>query len=680
MQWSKNSHTPGFPGLKMHASVVRACLAVLFAALALWISSPIIATGSWFRSHDGRYYLYRLIDFHNAFDAGIWYPRWLPESYGGYGYPVFVFYQPGFFYLTLPFTWFTDAVTASICSIFCALLAGAVGAYLLARLWHPRWLSFCLAIVFLFSNYIAVNLFVRGDLSELFAMLLCPWNALFLLRLTAGVRSGQNPCWDALGFTVSTLLIIVTHPFVTFLWLPFAAGLIVVEAASRAFDWRVLITGFICQALAVTLAAPYWVPTLQFKGHVDYPSALIGIYDVMSTLRNARALFGTEDWKQTPLWWFLAALLGFALEWRRPMVRYAACVFLFYFFMMTYRSQPLWELGHPVLKYLQFSWRILSVLTTIGYLGIVQLGFPLLRLHARNRRFAAISMCIASAAVCGVLLSAHKQFHLFWMVNPADRLVVHDFDRIMREENLSRLMGSSEFRPILARPEALRNRYANPVAVAELIAPYPHGSAVAEMPDSTPHRIRLRLALGGPGLLVINQLYFPGFKLLVGGKTVPWQGLSSPSAPRDRPMGVTASPSPEGRIQLSFATGGAYVVEAWYDGPPGWPLRNALVAAFSAVLLVALRCCWYGGRGRGSTESPGTRGLARILSSAHGSSGNEGQSPGSGPSATTDSRIQPSCPTQETDRSAVLPVSLLAGLAVGAPVAHERKLSGDGSE
>ena len=62
----------------------------------------------------------------------------------------------------------------------------------------------------------------------------------------------------------------MTHPFVAFWWLPFAAGFIVVEAASRAFDRRVLITGFICLALAVTLAAPYWFTVLQLKGHVCY--------------------------------------------------------------------------------------------------------------------------------------------------------------------------------------------------------------------------------------------------------------------------------------------------------------------------------------------------------------------------------------------------------------------------
>ena len=32
---------------------------------------------------------------------GNWYPRWIPDLYGGYGYPTFTFYAPATYYLTL---------------------------------------------------------------------------------------------------------------------------------------------------------------------------------------------------------------------------------------------------------------------------------------------------------------------------------------------------------------------------------------------------------------------------------------------------------------------------------------------------------------------------------------------------------------------------------------------------
>ena len=136
------------------------------------------------------------------------------------------------------------------------------------------------------------------------------------------------------------------------------------------------------------------------------------------------------------------------------------------------------------------------------------------------------------------------------------------------------------------------------------------------MPESTPHRIRLRLELGGPGAIVINQLYFPGFKLLVGGKTVLWQGRDSRSALRDHATGVTASPSQDGRIQLSFVTGGTYLVEEWYDGPPGWPLRNAVIAIVSGALVIAFRYNSFAGHRDVSSKSTRSCRLLKIVSSA----------------------------------------------------------------
>src|SRR5215469_312906 len=65
--------------------------------MVLWIVSPIIAVGTWYSSLQGELNPLRLAEFHNAFAAGAWYPRWMSKLYGGYGYPTFLFYQPGFF-------------------------------------------------------------------------------------------------------------------------------------------------------------------------------------------------------------------------------------------------------------------------------------------------------------------------------------------------------------------------------------------------------------------------------------------------------------------------------------------------------------------------------------------------------------------------------------------------------
>ena len=38
--------------------------------------------------------------FSASLSQGYWLPRWLPDSNGGYGSPVFIFYSPLVYYLT----------------------------------------------------------------------------------------------------------------------------------------------------------------------------------------------------------------------------------------------------------------------------------------------------------------------------------------------------------------------------------------------------------------------------------------------------------------------------------------------------------------------------------------------------------------------------------------------------
>jgi hypothetical protein len=73
---------------------------LIFAALPLM---PMINGWYWPSVHEDVRYAVLVDYFTAAFREGFLYPRWLPELTGGYGYPLFVFYQPGYFFLALPF-------------------------------------------------------------------------------------------------------------------------------------------------------------------------------------------------------------------------------------------------------------------------------------------------------------------------------------------------------------------------------------------------------------------------------------------------------------------------------------------------------------------------------------------------------------------------------------------------
>src|SRR5207245_1197343 len=53
------------------------------------------------QADDGEYHLLRVYVFGAAVKAGEWLPRWTPDLFVGFGYPIFNFYAPGTYYAAM---------------------------------------------------------------------------------------------------------------------------------------------------------------------------------------------------------------------------------------------------------------------------------------------------------------------------------------------------------------------------------------------------------------------------------------------------------------------------------------------------------------------------------------------------------------------------------------------------
>src|SRR5436190_6090447 len=105
---------------------------------------------------DAKNHLLRLYQFFWMLDHGVWYPRWVPSMFMGYGYPVFNFYAPGTYYLSwLSHTLFRLDVWDSYRAVgVMAALLGTTGMYLLAvALWRRVPLGLLAAVVLLYGPY-----------------------------------------------------------------------------------------------------------------------------------------------------------------------------------------------------------------------------------------------------------------------------------------------------------------------------------------------------------------------------------------------------------------------------------------------------------------------------------------------------------------------------------------------
>src|SRR5688572_5067346 len=108
---------------------------VLAAALSFVAWQPFVRPDfDVWKADDGEYHLLRVYVFEAAVRGGEWLPRWTPDLFVGYGYPIFNYYAPGTYYLALlPRLLGLDVYTTVQALGAFAACIGAAGAYCLAR-------------------------------------------------------------------------------------------------------------------------------------------------------------------------------------------------------------------------------------------------------------------------------------------------------------------------------------------------------------------------------------------------------------------------------------------------------------------------------------------------------------------------------------------------------------------
>jgi hypothetical protein len=116
--------------------VRRLLVGLTLVLLAAMMLSPAWWNNTFPRTHEDARFAMLLGLFVDALSHGNVYPRWLPMLAGGYGYPTFVFYQPGSFYvaaLCLLVVGSQKLATAWLVALGVMSLVGVSGAYGLTK-------------------------------------------------------------------------------------------------------------------------------------------------------------------------------------------------------------------------------------------------------------------------------------------------------------------------------------------------------------------------------------------------------------------------------------------------------------------------------------------------------------------------------------------------------------------
>ena len=143
--------------------------------LLLWLlvlpaATPLIQPHTIIDSADGLLHLYRLVALEHAIYQGALFPRWLPDLAYGYGLPLFVFYAPLSYYLTLALSLLgLGAIGALNVSFILALLLSGTGAYLFARDRFGSKAGILAGVAYVYAPIQLLNTLSRGSLPAAWA-------------------------------------------------------------------------------------------------------------------------------------------------------------------------------------------------------------------------------------------------------------------------------------------------------------------------------------------------------------------------------------------------------------------------------------------------------------------------------------------------------------------------------
>jgi hypothetical protein len=479
----------------------------------------------------------RIYELHRCLSDGQLPCRWVPDLGNGYGYPLFNYYPPLPYYAGNVLHGIGLSYVRAVNLLFAFGLTGAgLTMFALARrLWGDLG-GLVSAVAYVYAPYLALDVFLRGALPELWALAIAPavfW-ALYELVTTGRARF-------VLLAALSGSLLLLSHSLVAVIVAPalvfWTAALLALRGRERG---RPALLAALAGVWAFGLAAFFTLPVLTEGGQVQLDSLTRGYFHYslhfasvgdlfLSRSADYSFLFGGREETLQIGWfhWGLAALalpVAFLLmrAGRRREVAMVVLLALFFaigVFMATSASRPIWDAFHP-LRFLQFPWR---------YLGLVSLAAACLAgasLALFRGRPAMAQLGIAIVLVGLFIGSGRVFFH------PLYRCHVSDAE-IIAGSRAPNAIVNPICDSIIQHPESAAIHDYLPKAVAAIPDPpttparVVDGSAHIEATASGSDWLRLRVEAETPARIEAALFDYPNWRVRIDGQAVPHE-TSSP--------------------------------------------------------------------------------------------------------------------------------------------------------
>jgi len=348
---------------------------IVIVCIGLFLINPVFIEG-FYPMHDDTQVV-RVHQMAQALRDGQFPVRWVSDLGYGYGYPIFNFYAPLAYYIGALFVLLGyDVLLSTKIMIALPLFIAGIGMYLLAKEFWGKSGGIISAALAMCATYVAVNIFVRGAISEYYAYSFIPFvfYSIYTFYKTQTYRY-------VILLSLSFFAVIVSHNLTTLMLIPFfliSLAVLIGIFIRQKKNTCILFLSF-AVFTAILLSAFYWLPALLEMKYTNVSSQIGGKADFRDHFVCFPQLWESQ-WGyggSTPgcidglsfrigklhiLLSVLAIPLLFVLKNKKQKLALGTgffFVFVSVFFLLPH-STFIWNVTQ-VFAYIQYPWRFLSI-------------------------------------------------------------------------------------------------------------------------------------------------------------------------------------------------------------------------------------------------------------------------------------------------------------------------------
>jgi len=556
-------------------------------------------------THDGKDHVARIANFYLNLQQGNFIPRWAENLNWGYGHPILMFLYPLPSYIASVFHFTGFSLVDSTKIVYgIGFVFSGLAMYLWLQAFLPKQAAFFGGLLYMFAPYRFVDLYVRGDIGENLAFIFLPLVLYFLYKYRGVIphaliksndkqryRDRLRPYLQFIKIFQSGFLhlvlgsfslagLILAHNAIALMFVPaivMYAVFLLLDSRLRGNDRKksqhsikiVLFPFILLLLFGFALAAFFWVPALLEGKYTLRNIVTKGDY-VGNFVSLTRLLYGKWSYGisgefsvQIGIMQWLSVILSvplfiFFLKKKNPYWQLLAGCWVFFFvaiFLMVPVSSFVWS-KVTLLQNFQFPWRFLAVTV------FVTAVFGALVVSILPKKIMLGAVIVSS--IC--LLAFNSSY---WHAN----------GYLFKPEKFytgvyAGTTDTGESSPIWS----VRFMEHTPKAHLEVL----DGSAkiTEEKRTATQHLYLVSAAKNS--FLRENTLYFPGWKILVDGVSVPIQFQD----PNNRGVMIFSVPSGRHSVSVIFTETKLRLIADWVS-----LLTFLMLAGLSFTKIVYARGC-----------------------------------------------------------------------------------------